>query len=44
MPKPGVPEDVQKMLNQHFGAKRSVIELEELKLPGNKESTNEETI
>ncbi|XP_026537522.1 protein CMSS1 [Notechis scutatus] len=33
VPKPGVPADVQKMLNEHFGAKRSVIELEELKLP-----------
>uniref|UniRef100_A0A8C8RCV3 Cms1 ribosomal small subunit homolog n=1 Tax=Pelusios castaneus TaxID=367368 RepID=A0A8C8RCV3_9SAUR len=32
-PKPGVPEDLQKLLNQHFGTKRSVIELEELKLP-----------
>ncbi|XP_060626707.2 protein CMSS1 isoform X1 [Anolis sagrei] len=32
-PKPGVPEDLQKLLNEHFGAKRSVIELEELKLP-----------
>ncbi|XP_008106030.1 protein CMSS1 isoform X1 [Anolis carolinensis] len=31
-PKPGVPEDLQKLLNEHFGAKRSVIELEELKL------------
>ncbi|XP_042312760.1 protein CMSS1 isoform X2 [Sceloporus undulatus] len=32
-PKPGVPADIQKLLNEHFGAKRSVIELEELKLP-----------
>ncbi|XP_061484218.1 protein CMSS1 isoform X2 [Rhineura floridana] len=32
-PKPGVPEDLQKLLNEHFGAKRSVIELEELQLP-----------
>ncbi|XP_020640621.3 protein CMSS1 [Pogona vitticeps] len=32
-PKPGVPADLQKMLNEHFGAKCSVIELEELKLP-----------
>ncbi|XP_060090580.1 protein CMSS1 isoform X2 [Heteronotia binoei] len=32
-PKPGTPEDVKKLLNEHFGAKRSVIELEELKLP-----------
>ncbi|XP_007427516.1 protein CMSS1 isoform X2 [Python bivittatus] len=33
VPKPGIPADLQKMLNEHFGAKRSVIELEELKLP-----------
>ncbi|XP_053164822.1 protein CMSS1 isoform X3 [Hemicordylus capensis] len=32
-PKPGAPEDLQKLLKEHFGAKRSVIELEELKLP-----------
>ncbi|XP_054829276.1 protein CMSS1 isoform X2 [Eublepharis macularius] len=32
-PKPGTPEDVKKLLNEHFGAKRSMIELEELKLP-----------
>ncbi|XP_019382770.1 PREDICTED: protein CMSS1-like [Gavialis gangeticus] len=32
-PKPGVPEDLQNLLNRHFGTKRSVIELEELKLP-----------
>uniref|UniRef100_A0ACB8FI97 Cms1 ribosomal small subunit n=1 Tax=Sphaerodactylus townsendi TaxID=933632 RepID=A0ACB8FI97_9SAUR len=32
-PKPGTPEDVKKLLKEHFGAKRSVIELEELKLP-----------
>ncbi|XP_030438954.1 protein CMSS1 isoform X2 [Gopherus evgoodei] len=32
-PKPGVPEDLQKLLNQHFSTNRSVIELEELKLP-----------
>ncbi|XP_062982965.1 protein CMSS1 isoform X2 [Elgaria multicarinata webbii] len=32
-PKPGTPADLQKLLNEHFGAKRSVIELEELKLP-----------
>ncbi|KAH0624996.1 hypothetical protein JD844_032986, partial [Phrynosoma platyrhinos] len=32
-PKPGVPADLQKLLSEHFGAKRSVIELEELKLP-----------
>ncbi|KAJ6662683.1 hypothetical protein lerEdw1_011323 [Lerista edwardsae] len=31
--KPGAPEDLQKLLNEHFGAKCSVIELEELKLP-----------
>ncbi|XP_025069622.1 protein CMSS1 [Alligator sinensis] len=31
--KPGVPEDLQNLLNRHFGTKRSVIELEELKLP-----------
>ncbi|XP_035396591.1 protein CMSS1 isoform X7 [Cygnus atratus] len=31
-PKPGVPEDLQNLLSQHFGAKRSVIEIEELKL------------
>lgn len=34
-PKPGVPEDLQNLLSQHFGTKRSVIEIEELKLPGN---------
>ncbi|XP_065598122.1 protein CMSS1 isoform X1 [Cyrtonyx montezumae] len=32
-PKPGVPEDLQNLLSQHFGTKRSVIEIEELKLP-----------
>uniref|UniRef100_A0A8D0BC73 Cms1 ribosomal small subunit homolog n=1 Tax=Salvator merianae TaxID=96440 RepID=A0A8D0BC73_SALMN len=32
-PKPGVPEDLQKVLNEYFGAKRSVIEVEELQLP-----------
>ncbi|KAF7250834.1 Protein CMSS1 [Varanus komodoensis] len=32
-PKPGSPEDLQQLLKDHFGAKRSVIELEELKLP-----------
>ncbi|KAM9020059.1 protein CMSS1 isoform 3-T3 [Ara ararauna] len=31
-PKPGVPADVQNLLNQHFGENRSVIEIEELKL------------
>ncbi|XP_066476977.1 protein CMSS1 [Tiliqua scincoides] len=31
--KPGTPKDLQKLLNEHFGAKCSVIELEELKLP-----------
>uniref|UniRef100_A0A8D0GHG1 Cms1 ribosomal small subunit homolog n=1 Tax=Sphenodon punctatus TaxID=8508 RepID=A0A8D0GHG1_SPHPU len=32
-PKAGVHEDLQMLLNKHFGAQRSVIELEELKLP-----------
>ncbi|NXX89031.1 CMS1 protein, partial [Centropus bengalensis] len=32
-PKPGVPADLQNLLSQHFGESRSVIELEELKLP-----------
>uniref|UniRef100_A0A669QSC7 Cms1 ribosomal small subunit homolog n=1 Tax=Phasianus colchicus TaxID=9054 RepID=A0A669QSC7_PHACC len=32
-PKPGVPEDLQNLLSQHFGTKCSVIEIEELKLP-----------
>ncbi|XP_033002503.1 protein CMSS1 isoform X1 [Lacerta agilis] len=32
-PKPGVPEDLQKLIKEHFCAKRSVIELEELQLP-----------
>ncbi|KAM4699840.1 LOW QUALITY PROTEIN: protein CMSS1 [Discoglossus pictus] len=32
-PKPGTPEDLQNMLNEHFGDKRSVIELEELVIP-----------
>ncbi|XP_068816493.1 protein CMSS1 isoform X7 [Struthio camelus] len=31
-PKAGVPEDLLNLLSQHFGAKRSVIEMEELKL------------
>ncbi|MEE6468297.1 hypothetical protein FKM82_008248 [Ascaphus truei] len=31
-PKPGVPEDLQTLIVQHFGSKRSVIELEDLKL------------
>uniref|UniRef100_A0A8C3B5X5 Cms1 ribosomal small subunit homolog n=1 Tax=Cairina moschata TaxID=8855 RepID=A0A8C3B5X5_CAIMO len=31
-PKPGVPEDLQNLLSQHFGARRSVIEIEELTL------------
>ncbi|XP_038622008.1 protein CMSS1 isoform X1 [Tachyglossus aculeatus] len=32
-PKPGAPEDLQKLIREHFGTKRSVIELEELILP-----------
>ncbi|RMC11901.1 hypothetical protein DUI87_11028 [Hirundo rustica rustica] len=31
-PKPGVPADLQNLLNQHFGENRSVIEIEELQL------------
>ncbi|XP_007493648.2 protein CMSS1 [Monodelphis domestica] len=32
-PKPGVPEDLQKLVTEQLSIKRSVIELEELKLP-----------
>ncbi|KAM4905553.1 LOW QUALITY PROTEIN: protein CMSS1 [Sylvia borin] len=31
-PKPGVPEDLQNLLTQHFDENRSVVELEELQL------------
>ncbi|NXY83472.1 CMS1 protein, partial [Alcedo cyanopectus] len=31
-PKPGVPADLQNLLHHHFSEKRSVIEMEELKL------------
>ncbi|KGL75440.1 Protein CMSS1, partial [Tinamus guttatus] len=31
-PKPGVPKDLQDLLSQHFATRRSVIEIEELKL------------
>ncbi|XP_055450239.1 protein CMSS1 isoform X1 [Psammomys obesus] len=32
-PKPGTPEDLQKLIKDHFSNSRSVIELEELQLP-----------
>ncbi|XP_054433334.1 protein CMSS1 isoform X2 [Pteronotus mesoamericanus] len=32
-PKPGTPEDLQKLLKDYYSSNRSVIELEELKLP-----------
>lgn len=35
VPKPGTPEDLQNLLMQHYSKTRSVIELEELKLPDN---------
>lgn len=33
-PKPGTPEDLQKLIKGHYSSSRSVIELEELHLPG----------
>lgn len=32
-PKPGTPEDLQKLIKGHYSSSRSVIELEELQLP-----------
>ncbi|XP_024413900.2 protein CMSS1 isoform X4 [Desmodus rotundus] len=32
-PKPGTPEDLQKLMEDYYSSSRSVIELEELKLP-----------
>lgn len=32
-PKPGTPEDLQKLMKDYYSSSRSVIELEELKLP-----------
>lgn len=32
-PKPGTPEDLQKLIKDHYSSRRSVIELEELNLP-----------
>ncbi|XP_063080899.1 protein CMSS1 isoform X3 [Cavia porcellus] len=32
-PKPGTPEDLQKLMNDYYSSNRSVIELEELSLP-----------
>ncbi|XP_056415263.1 protein CMSS1 isoform X2 [Hyla sarda] len=34
-PKPGTPEDLQNLIEQYYGKTRSVIEMEELKLPDN---------
>lgn len=36
-PKPGCPADLQNMVTQYFSDKRSVIEQEELQLPGESE-------
>ena len=33
-PKPGTPEDLQKLMKGYYSSSRSVIELEELTLPG----------
>ncbi|XP_066455271.1 protein CMSS1 isoform X2 [Eleutherodactylus coqui] len=34
-PKPGTPEDLQRLIEQHYKKTRSVIEMEELRLPDN---------